>query len=306
MIKDKIKLAEILSGIMVIVIIVLLVIGLLYKKDDDSKTSETSQPETFQPESDLPATAFSKDSWSKIASGAKKCINNPNSCPYKVGNEKKVDVGKYGKHIVRVSNISTPSECNDNTFSQSACGFVVEFSDIVTEHNMNPKGEYKGKTYYWGWNKDGWPASQMYKFLNDESLNGKGNKELSIINALPRELKKVIIDTKTVSGHGTEDTDNIVSIDKLYLLAPKEIYGEWYDQSDTLKDRTRQLDYYNAEVSEHDKLKTKKSDSAEIERHYWLRSATATYSFYVASNFGAVLSSTPDFKYGVSPAFRIG
>jgi hypothetical protein len=67
-----------------------------------------------------------------------------------------------------------------------------------------------------------------------------------------------------------------------------------------VKNFSKPLSYYS------NRIKTKKSDSAEIERHYWLRSATATYSFYVASNFGAVLSSTPDFKLGVSPAFRIG
>ena len=73
--------------------------------------------------------------------------------------------------MVRISNMSTPSECSQEGFSQSACGFVVEFTDIITTHNMNPSGEYKGTTYNSGWNKDGWPKSQMKTFIDNDIYN---------------------------------------------------------------------------------------------------------------------------------------
>ena len=114
---------------------------------------------------------FADDDWDTIASVAKSCTDNPDSCPYSVGNEKEVDLGTYGKHKVRISNMSTPDECKQDSFSQSACGFVLEFADVITERNMNPSGVYNGKTYQYGWNKDGWPKSQMKAFIDSDIYN---------------------------------------------------------------------------------------------------------------------------------------
>ncbi|UKI57418.1 MAG: DUF6273 domain-containing protein [Clostridium sp.] len=136
-------------------------------------------------------------------------------------------MGTYGTHTLRIANTSTPSECSGTGFSQTACGFVLEFADIITTHNMNPKGEYKGTTYNYGWNVDGWPASSMYTFVNND-----------IYNAIPSELRSAIIDTTVVSGHGKSDTENFTSTDKLYLLAPKEICSDFpgsYTNYDTAK-----------------------------------------------------------------------
>ena len=33
--------------------------------------------------------------------------------------------------------MSTPDECKTEGFSQTACGFVVEFTDVITKHTMN-------------------------------------------------------------------------------------------------------------------------------------------------------------------------
>ena len=253
----------------------------------------------------LPAKSFGEeDSWKVIASNAKKCVENSKLCPYKVGDEKEVDLGTtYGKHKVRIANMSTPNECNDSKFSQSACGFVVEFVDIITTHNMNPSGDYNGKTYQYGWNKDGWPASAMYKFLNDESDSS------SIINLLPKELKNVIKPTITVSGHGNEDTDNFTSTDKLYLLAPKEIYSDWSDRYDKAKDKTRQLDYYKIRgVTTNSKDGAIKKNSEGNTNWWWLRSANSNSInyFYNVYYYGDLLSHSASSTYGVSPAFRIG
>ena len=70
---------------------------------------------------------------------------------------------------------------------------------------MNPSGEYKGTTYEDGWNKDGWPASSMRSYLSTD-----------IYNALPADLQSTIIDTKVVSGHGEDDTDNFTATDNYH------------------------------------------------------------------------------------------
>ena len=237
---------------------------------------------------------FAKDDWDTIANA----VRTGQTSNYHVGDTKEVDLGTYGKHMVRISNMSTPDECNQNGFSQSACGFVVEFTDIITTHNMNPKGDYNGKTYEYGWNKGGWLKSQMKTFIDNV-----------IYNSLPNELKSVIITTETVSGHGSEDTNNFTSPDKLYLLAPKEIYSDWSYQYDSAKDSTRQLDYYNIKgVTTSSYAGAIKKDSAGTADWWWLRSANSYNdrvfcSVYTNGYWG---DNSANSTRGVSPAFRIG
>ena len=225
--------------------------------------------------------SFATDSWDTISSAVK----SNNTSKYKVGDTKEVDVGTYGKHIVRIANMSTPSDCNTEGFSQSACGFVLEFADIITTHNkMNDTATNKG----------GWPASSMYTYLNN-----------NIYNALPEDLKGVIKETITVSGHGIDDTDNFTSPeDKLYLLAPKEIYSDISNEYDTANDKTRQLDYYK----EKGKDGAIKKNSTGTALAWWLRCANSydNNSFYGVYNNGSWISHFANITYGVSPAFRIG
>ena len=144
------------------------------------------------------APDFATDSWSTIIANVKA----GNGSEYAVGSTKEVNLGTtYGTHTLRVANTSTPSECSTEGFSQTACGFVLEFADIITEHNMNPSGTYKGTQYGFGWNEDGWPATSMRTFVNND-----------IYNAIPSEIKNAIIDTTVVSGHGKSDTENFTLI----------------------------------------------------------------------------------------------
>ena len=250
---------------------------------------------------DVNPVSFADDDWATIAAVAK---SGKYTEYYNVGDTKEVDLGSLGKHTVRIANTSTPAECNQEGFSESACGFVVEFTDIITTHNMNPSGDHNGKTYQDGWNKDGWPSSAMYKFLNDESDSS------SIINLLPKELKNVIKPTITVSGRGSEDTvEYFTSTDKLYLLAPKEIYSDWSNQYDTAKNKTRQLDYYKIKgVTTNSVDGAIKKDSAGSRSSWWLRSAASGKSsdFYAVYFFGLWNNNFANIREGVSPAFRIG
>ena len=227
---------------------------------------------------------FTTDSWETIISAVRK--NNTNK--YHVGDTKEIDLGEYGTHNLRISNKSTPKECENEKFSQTACGFVLEFVDIVTTHAMNDIDTNVG----------GWPATSMRTFVNND-----------IYNAIPDEIKNAIIDTTVVSGHGsTSGEENFTSTDKLYLLAPKEIYTDWSNGNDTAKDLTRALDYYkNLRV-------TTSSYSGAIKKNgtsaseWWLRAANSytNYNFYYVDYDGYLGGSFAHLSYGLSPAFRLG
>ena len=105
-----------------------------YARIDDG----TSNPGYFTDiaDKDIPTpNSFSTDSWKTII----KAVKNNNISKYNVGDTKTIDMGTYGTHTLRIANTSTPSKCSTSGFSQTACGFVLEFADIITEHNMNDK-----------------------------------------------------------------------------------------------------------------------------------------------------------------------
>ena len=228
---------------------------------------------------------FATDSWSTIIANVKAGYGSE----YKVGSTKEVNLGTtYGTHTLRVANTSTPSECSTTGFSQTACGFVLEFADIITTHNMNDTETNVG----------GWPATSMRTFVNND-----------IYNAIPSEIKNAIIDTTVVSGHGsTSGETNFTSTDKLYLLAPKEIYTNWSNSSDTAKDLTRTLDYYTSiavTTSNYSGAIKKNGTSAFA---WWLRVANFNNNngFYYVISGGPYYYSTASGTYGIGPAFRIG
>ena len=237
--------------------------------------------------------AFSTDSWETIVSAVK----SGDTSVYNVGDTKEVDLGTYGTHTLRIANTSTPSECSTDGFSQTACGFVLEFADIITKYVMNPSPDEVSP----GTDAGGWPASAMRTFVNND-----------IYNSLPSKLKEAIVDTMVVSGHGMSDTENFVSTDKLYLLSPKEIYSNWdsYEESygDEAKNLTRTLDYYvNFGVTTDNCAGAiKKNETEAIE--WWLRSGCsyAEYSFNEVLENGKREYRGASASVGVSPAFRLG
>ena len=240
--------------------------------------------------------SFSTDSWYTISKAVK--LNNISK--YNVGDTKTVDMGTYGTHTLRIANTSTPSECSTAGFSQTACGFVLEFADIITKHNMNPSGTYKGTQYDYGWNKDGWPATSMRTFVNND-----------IYNAIPSEIKNAIIDTTVVSGHGESDTENFTSTDKLYLLSTAEVWAQGSSNTigdDTARDVTRQLDYYkNLGTSTSNYSEAIKKSGASVD-NWWLRAAisSSTYGFLYVNSNGDWNSNYAYGTRGVAPAFRLG
>ena len=252
----------------------------------------TSNPGYFTDIADKPSepNSFATDSWPTIINAVK----NNNIGKYNVGDTKEIDMETYGTHALRIANTSTPSECSKSGFSQTACGFVLEFVDLITTHPMNNSATNSG----------GWPSTTMRTFVND-----------SIYNALPSDVRNSIINTLVVSGIGSSDSSgsstSVKSTDKLYLLAPREVYNNYDGTYDTANSLTRTLDYYITQgvTTTNYSGAIKKGKNISYNQWWWLRNANSqlSYSFSMVyddgsfvNNFGASES------IGVSPAFRIG
>ena len=238
---------------------------------------------------------LSNDDWSTIIQNAQ----SGNGSRYELGSTKTIEMdidnnGTPENYTLRVANNSTPAACSTEGFSQTACGFVLEFADIITTHRMNP---YTNGSTNGDGNKGGWEYSEMRTYVNSD-----------IYNALPTELKNAIIDTTVVSGHGSKDSANFTTTDKLYLLSTEEVWGSnlsW----DTANAETRQLDYYaNLGVTDTSNYSGAIKKYNNSNSWWWLRSAFSSNS----SGFGNVLNdgyyngSNVNQICGVAPAFRIG
>ena len=228
--------------------------------------------------------SFANDAWSTIAS-------NTSSDVYNVGDTKQVLIGNES-YTVRIANKSTPTECNQEDFSQTACGFVVEFVDIVENRQMNSSQTNVG----------GWTATAMRTYANGEFYNN-----------LPEELRKVIIEPKVVSGHGsTSGETNFTTTDKIYLLSAHEVWEDGTSNKvstyDTAYNQTRQLDYYaNLKVTTNNYSGAiKKNDGSNSP--WWLRGATSTYDngFLSVASSGDWGTGDAGSIGGFAPAFRIG
>ena len=223
--------------------------------------------------------SFTSDSWTTI----QKAVQTGNTSKYNVGDTKEVDLGSLGKHMVRISNMS---ECTNGETSETACGFVVEFADIVTKQKFNST-----KT-----NVGGWKDSELRTYING-----------TIYNALPSDLQNVITTTKVISGHGnTTGEENFETQDKLYLLNAQEVWST--NDYDTSVGTSKQLDYYKNQGV------TASSYAGAIKQYnganskWWLRSAYSSfnaYDFLYVSIYGGWASDGAFISNGVSPAFRI-
>ncbi len=223
---------------------------------------------------DVYTISFAEDSWERIAKNVKK----GKTSRYKVGDTKEVTLTGFGTFTVRIANTSTPEECSTSGFSQTACGFVIEFVDIITEHEMNSTNTNAG----------GWKDSAMRTYVNS-----------TIYNAFPSELKENIIDTYVVSGYESGKTENYKTTDKIYLLSPKEVWGKEVSK-DTAASQTRKLDFYGIT----DDYSTLKKSGIG----WWFRTAPSNNStgFYLTGYNATNPTNSSSSLYGVAPAFRIG
>ena len=225
---------------------------------------------------------FASDSWSTIAANVK----NGNTSKYDVGDTKTVDLGSLGIHTVRIANMSA---CESET-SETACGFVVEFADVITKQQFNSTATNIG----------GWRDSEIRTYING-----------TIYNALPSDLQNKIVSTKVISGHGSKDSTNFETQDKLYLLSSEEIYGDFASSSssryDTALGTSKQMDYYHMQGVTIDNCVGAIKKYNVSDAWWWLRSAYSSNADTIlrVRGYGDWSIDTASFSYGISPAFRI-
>lgn len=272
-----------------------------------------------------PTVSFATDSWNTIISNVR---NNTIPAYYTVGSTKPVTLsidldndGTPENHTynLRIANNSTPAECSTTGFSQTACGFVLEFADVITTHRMSP---FSTGNYNNGYgNVGGWQYSDMNAYLNSgKFLEGTANEidytNGGIFNALPSVLRDAIIDTYTVSGYGANDSVVITSTDKLYLLSTHEVWVDvdnnaegGIDYLDNGYNYTRQLDYYkNNSVTVYSFSNAVKKLNGE-DSTWWLRSPKVDGdwgSYFLVRVNGYFSNNGSAQAEGVSPAFRLG
>ena len=253
--------------------------------------------------------SFATDSWATI----KKAVQDNNTSLYNIGDTKEVTISGTD-YTVRLANKTTGEHCGDNdtAYSQTACGFVVEFVDIITTMKMRDT-----KT-----NVGGYPATLVYDYLAN-----------TLYGELSQDLQSAIKPTRVISGYGCSEYgydwdnnvcnnpdnsgNNFTTTDNLYLLSGIEIYGA--DIYDTAANATHQLDYYsNNEVTYDINSSTGTNIGIPIKQYqesncgYWLRSASSfgNNAFRYIGNNGGVYSNTANYisgtRDGVAPAFRIG
>ena len=211
-----------------------------------------------------------------------------------VGDTKKVKIGD-NKYTVRLSNKSTSSNCSSETYSQTACGFVIEFAEIVEKRAMN-----SGNT-----NVGGWPGSELYMYVQGD-----------FYNSLPDDLKSVITTTRVISGYGNNgvDTGNFVSYDKMYLLSGVEVFGS--DSRDTAASTTTQLEYYrgmevDAKISwggdAYSRTYKRYQGNDGSTELWWLRPAlSGNFNAFRCILYGGLNADvSTHWGYGLAPAFRI-
>ena len=223
--------------------------------------------------------SFSEDTWETIAANVK----SGNTDVYNVGDTKVVDLGTLGTHTVRISN---KSKCTNGETSETACGFVVEFADIITQQSFNTASTNVG----------GWKDSKMRTYVNG-----------TIYESLPSDLQNVMAITKVISSHGpTSGETNFETQDKLYLLSAQEVWGS--NSNDTSMGTSKQLDYYKNEGVTASNYAGAIKQYNGRDGYWWLRSAGSrdADSFYGVRHIGNCYdAASASGSGGVSPAFRI-
>ena len=232
-------------------------------------------------------TEFERDSWATIKTN----VQNGNIDQYNLGDTRTIEIGD-NSYRVRLANKTTGEHCGDEdtAYSQTACGFVVEFIDKTTKMKMKSSLTNKG----------GYPESDIYTYLKD-----------TLYPQLPEDLQSAIKPTRVISGHGSKDTNNFVTTDKLFLLSKTELTEE--TANDTAASSTHQLEYYLGMKKELYNI-----GFGYVEAYYklmrgctwWLRSPYSTNDrdYLVVYSYGSIsgYNASNVNEGGVFPAFRIG
>ena len=199
-------------------------------------------------------------------------------------------------YTLRLANKSTAANCSNSSYSETACGFVIEFEDVVGTNYMRTSNTNAG----------GYPATEVYRYLKED-----------FYNSLPDDLKNVITTTRVISGHGSSDSSNFTTNDKLYLLSRKEVDGS--NGSDSAANSTTQLDFY-VNSGTHTMLDPDNPLFDDYftyiigirkQEQWWLRNTgnyhnSNSFDFIEVATFDSSINNWgSSSSFGVSPAFRI-
>ena len=242
-------------------------------------TKENSTTYKYECSKPIPnPVSFETDDWEVIINA----VRNNNTDLYPIGSTKQINLGTFGTQTVRISNKSTPAECATTGFSQTACGFVLEFTGSIGSHEMASTNSSAG----------GWPASTMRSYLNED-----------FYNEFPTIIKNAIVDTTVVSGYGRYSGEsNFTSIDKIYLLSSKEIGFD--SNEDFAKSETRTMDYYaNNNIND---TRKKLIGNTTYGYRWWLRTPYTNLGYTLVDNDGSETWSNSNGGFSASPAFKIG
>ena len=252
---------------------------------------------------------FEHDSWETIATNYS--IDN-NAYDNEIGKTRTISFNYSNTNYtvsVMLLNTSTPSECRLSDFSQTACGLVVGFENVISSHNITDIWPVSG-----GWwnttNEGGWNVSALRRDLNSSVDND--NNPNNMYYGFPADLKAVIIPTAPiVSGSGSSGISNNVvdSRNSLgdYLYIPSAYEVGFDDQRDDRKFQTRTLDYYVLHNDNAHRIKRYGNDAVA----WWLRTANHNSGdqYLIIRNDGSLGSMAPDgfnqYAYAAT-TFRIG
>ena len=243
-------------------------------------------------------TNFATDDWNTIKNSL---VLDSNF--YAVGSEKEVELdiddnGQNESYTVRLANTSTPDVCNNSEYSQTACGYVIEFVDLLGSKQLN---DYLHP--YIGWGVFTWGE---YKLDFLPWLN------IDFYNKLPADLKDVIIPTYPIVFGESDGYRNTVDIDeigynRLYLSSTREVGFDVGndDFASNINTDTRTLDYYATSNTDSSRIK---KDLSGAEREWWLRSAKNDKSgeFFTVTTAGGYSTSPQTEERHYAPVFRIG
>lgn len=261
-------------------------------KVDDTYTP-TGNVTLYAKYSDFNPTSFATDDWATIV----EAVRTGDTSAYNVGDTKTVEIdmdndGTKESYTLRLANKTITSNCTSDNYSQTACGFVVEFTDALKRGRISP---YTNASSNGDGNKGGWEYSEIRSYANNE-----------LLSKLPFDLKSSISDTRVISGHGSTDSSNFTTTDKLYLLSSVEVWGStYYDSVST--SQTRQLDYYN------NNNVTQSNTGGAIKNYnnsgssWWLRTprSNGKANYVYVSGDGSTNAYLSSGDNGIAPAFRI-
>ena len=267
-------------------------------------TDRTVVNATYKPTGNITVYAYWRVDVDKMPyEDQQEVLENDTACiDFKLG-----DTRGTGANKVRVANCSKPLGCSLEKYSQTACGLVYEYVDVVSFTSINSSDTIVGG----------------YKDSNIRSV---------IQSLAPAEA----IPVKVVSGYDRYNTQNIITYDKAYLLSGVEVFGgnagyntgEQYPH-DTTEMYTRQLDIYATPAyRDGGKIAAKRYygtfppdlNPGHFPDHIvpWALRNVDYYNSNVngigKGTFGSVTAgSIPEYRdwsattsIGVSPAFRIG